>query len=170
MLTSIPAYWWAKEGRQGGCKVSCKAVQDGAIGEGRKAWLTAHPGAQLPSGPVCRCSNLPGLAWEHSDPASDNVDLHSDRNVSISSSLVGFSLGLRSRMMISTTAEPPGWKEELIWCTFGRNSNDSCDGERCHPGHRAAAATCNHWLGLLGSCASSQKKLNSEHSIFSLVS
>lgn len=52
MLASIPAYSWAKQGWQVDCKVSCRATLDGAVtaGGGGKAWLTACPEVQLPSG------------------------------------------------------------------------------------------------------------------------
>lgn len=68
-------------------------------------------------------------------------------SVPVSSSLGGSSSGLSPRAEISTTTEPPRWKEALMWRPCGSSSNDSCDGQRCHPGHRAAAATCVPWLG-----------------------
>lgn len=79
MFASIPASSWAKQGWQVGCKVFCKLFWMVLLQleEGRKpGWLPvlrySFPQGIFP--PQQMCFSLPGVPWEHSDPASDKVD------------------------------------------------------------------------------------------------
>lgn len=111
--------------------------------EGEKpGWLLvlrySFPQGIFPS--LQMCFNLP---WEHSDPDSDKVDLCSSRECSPVILPGGLLFGPWSQSRDLNTNRAPQMKGS----PDGSNSNDSCHGQRCHPGHRAAAATCVPGLG-----------------------
>lgn len=177
MLASIPAYWWAKQGRQVCCKVSCKAFRMALLQlevGGKHGWrlILRHsfPQGIFPSLQVC--FKLPGLAWEHSDPTSDNVDLCSDSecfHIILPGGLLfraqtqSKALNNRRASQLKGRANAMHLWQEWQWQL-----------QRAKVSPRTQSCCCHlrplTWLGLPGNCASSWKKLNSEHNIFSLVS